>query len=265
MVLFSGSAVATISPDYLIAVENGEVPGRSLIRALGERESMGTTASGEDIWRGNELTPAPTSDTSVPTPPAGGEQMTISCESSSDTAAGSGVQSVRIHYLDDSGNEQTEDKATNGGTVDTTATNIRFVNDFYAVAAGSNGVAEGHVKIHAKSDAGLVYNMIAAGGNKSMVPLRMVPAAKTGILIGWHAEEAQSKRCSVRIRSTDMFGALLPGTFCFKDPAYINGTATGFLPVYASVPALSIIKVSAWPDAVGAEASCGYLLMLIDD
>ena len=33
----------------------------TIMRALGERLTMGTTASGEELWRGNELADAPTS------------------------------------------------------------------------------------------------------------------------------------------------------------------------------------------------------------
>ncbi|MCP3675276.1 MAG: hypothetical protein GY829_12495, partial [Gammaproteobacteria bacterium] len=52
----------TTMTDYLTEVALGNVEGVSIIRALGERETMAVTASGEDIWRGNELTsPVPAS------------------------------------------------------------------------------------------------------------------------------------------------------------------------------------------------------------
>lgn len=226
---------------------------------------MGTTATGEDIWRGNELSPAPTSDVTIPTPDPAGEQMVVVSENAGDAAAGTGVRTARLHYLDAAGDEQAEDVALDGTSpVSTVATDIRFVNDFYALTVGSTGVADGHIKVYKSGSAGLVYTMIAAGGNKSLVPHRMVPRAKSLTLVQWHAAEAQAKRCAFRIRSTDMNGVLLPGVFCFKGVCYLNATASGDLSVPCLVPALSIVKVSAWPDAVGAEGSVGWWGILQD-
>jgi len=94
----------------------------------------------------------------------------------------------------------------------------------------------------------------------------MVPRGKKLYLKGWDVAEAQGKRCAFRIRSTDMNETLLPGVFCFKGTHYINGTSSGELPlVRPPIPAFSIVKVSGWPDAVGAEGSCGWWGYLIDE
>ncbi|MCP4339795.1 MAG: hypothetical protein GY799_13110 [Desulfobulbaceae bacterium] len=244
----------------------GSVTGRAVVNAMGERESMAVVVTGEDVWRGNELTPEPTSTTTIPTPADVGEQMTVVSEDANDTSAGTGVRTVEIHYIDASGDEQEETVTLNGTTgVNTVATNIRFVNDFYTLTVGSNGVAEGHIKIYKTGSVGLVYNMIAEGGNKSLVPHRMVPAGKTLVLTGWHCTEAQDKRVVYRIRSTDMHGSLIAGVFCFKDVAYVRKTATGWMPLNISVPALSIVKISAWSDQASAEGSCSWSGELVDD
>ena len=107
--------------------------------------------------------------------------------------------------------------------------------------------------------------MIALGGNKSLVPHRMVPIRKSLALRGWHSAEAQAKRVNMRIRSTDMEGVLLPGVFCFKDAVYLKQTTSGQLQLADKIPALSIIKVSGWPDAIGAETSCSWWGILVDD
>ncbi len=240
-------------------VAAGSVPGHEIWTALGERESMGTTATGEDVWRGNELSPAPTSHVLIPTPDSAGEQMTVVSESANDAAGGTGIRTLRLHYLDAAGDEQVEDVTMNGTTgVNTVATNIRFLNDMHALTVGSLGVAADHVKIYKTGTVGAVYNMIAGGGNKSLVPHRMVPRAKKLVLVGWHAEEAQGKRCAFRIRSTDCCGALVEGVFIFKGVAYTNKTTSGELRLTVPIPALSIVKVSAWPDASGAEGSVGW-------
>jgi len=256
------------TPHYdLVAIAKGDITGYSIFTGLGERESIQVTASGEDMWRGNELTPAPTSHTMIPTPPAIGEQMTLVSESNADNGAtATGILTLRLEYLDATGAEQTEDITMNGTTtVNTVATNIRFINDMYALTVGSNGVAEGHIKIYAQSDSGLVYNMIALGGNKSLVINRMVPLGKKCILVTWDCQEGQNDRCAYRIRSTDMNGVLIPGVFCFKDTCYIKNVASGALPLYVSVPALSIIKISAWADTINAEGSASYIGVLMPE
>ena len=244
--------------DYFLEVAQGNIPGSSIMSAMGERLSMGTTATGEDVWHG--------AASSVPVPVDAGEQMEVVSDDAGDASAGTGVQTLRIHYLDASGAEQTEDVTMNGTTpVVMTATNIRFVNDMYALTVGATGVADGDIDIYKQGAAATVYNMILAGGNKSLVPHRMVPVGKTLTLKGWQATEAQGKRVALRIRSTDMFGVLIPGVFCFKGSAFIDNTATGELSLNTTLPALSIVKVSGWPVVGGAEASCSWWGVIVDD
>jgi len=91
----------------------------------------------------------------------------------------------------------------------------------------------------------------------------MVPAGKTLILKGWHCSEAQGKRLAFRIRSTDMNGVLIPGAFCFKGTSYMKLGESGELSMNIAVPALSVVKVSAWPDQAGGEGSCGWWGILV--
>ena len=254
--------------DYYTQVALGNVPGRSIMSAMGERINVGTTAAGEDIWRGNDLsgTPAlPASTTDIPVPSDAGEQMTMICENSNDTLAGTGAQKVRIFYIDDKGEEQTEDLDTAGlSEVDTVATNIRFINDYCAFQTGSVGVSVGNIRFYKKGANTLVYGMIAAGGNKSLVPHRMIPAGKILILKAWHAEEARGKRSNVRIRSTDTQGVLHSGAFCFKGSAFVNASTTGETSIHEKIPSFSIIKVSAWAVALGGDVGCGWWGELVE-
>lgn len=248
------------------AVAMGKVPGASIMAAMGEREGIGTTAQGEDIWRGNDLTPAPTSTTTIPTPADAGEQMTVVSEHATDTIAGVGVQKIKLHYLDATGAEQTEEIEMNGTTgVDTVAIDMRFINDMYTVQVGSNGVSVGHIKIYKKGSVGLVYSMIEAGGNRALVPHRMVPIGKKLLIKEWHSTEAQAKRVAYRLRSTDMNGVLLPGIFCFKDASYLKQAASGDYRNNILIPALSIVKVSGWAVVLGGEGSCGWWGILFND
>ena len=255
--------------DYYKNVAAGNVPGSSIMRAIGERINVGTTPAGEDIWRGNDLssTPAaPGSTTSIPDPSSSGEQMTFISESDADNGAtATGVLTLRIFYIDAAGAEQTEDLTMDGvAEVDTIATDIRYINDVCSLTVGSNGVAVGNIRWYRTGTNTRVYGMIAAGGNKSLVPHRMVPAGKALILKGWHAEEGRGQRINVRIRSTDVDGVLAPGVYCFKDTAFVNRSSLGELPLNEKIPALSIVKVSGWAVVVAGDVGCSWWGEVID-
>ncbi len=240
-----------INPSHVVA---GDVTGERYVHRMGEREAMGTGAAGEDIWRGTAV--------SIPKPADAGVQMAIISGDAADAAAGTGAREVTIEYLDASGNEQTTTVVPNGSSaVNLTPTNIRFINDCYVTDVGSNGVAVGQLDIHLSGAVSTVYDMIAAGGNKSLVPHFMVPTGYELLLEGWHAEEAQNKRVNVRIRADcTPRGVANIGMFLFKDTCYMTKASTGPLSLHYKIPALCTLKVSGWGDtgSSGAEVGCGW-------
>ncbi len=261
----TGDPFFNIPADFHTEVANGNVPGHTIMSAMGEFESGNVDTDGEDICRWEDVGgPA-----RLPQPADIGEQLTFISSSNADNGATTtGVLTVKMHYLDASGDEQTETVTLNGTTgVDTVATDIRFVQDIYALTVGSNGVAQGNITCYKKggSIANDLYQFIFLGGNKSLVPHRMIPNGKHLILKGWHAEEAANQRCAFKIRSTDMYGVLVPGVFCFKDVAYMDGSVTAERIMNVNIPSLSVIKVSGWSDQAGTEGSCGWWGVLIDD
>jgi hypothetical protein len=262
-----------VSPsDTVLDITKGNTPGSITFRGMGERESTGTTTQGEDMWRGNELSSTPAalaSHTTIPTPASAGEQMTIISENANDTSAGTGARTMDIEYLDATGNTQHETVTMNGTTaVNTVATNIRFVNNFHVQTVGSNGVAEGHIRIYKTGDATLVYNMIHSGGNQSLVPHKMVPLGKQLHLKEWHCSEGNNKRLVIRLRADcdDHIPSVIhPGVFLFKSTAYLNQSASGQIALGYVIPALSIVKVSVWGVVTNAECACHWWGILVDD
>jgi len=248
-----------------IAVQAGLKPGWRIMDAMGERQSMGTTATGEDVWHGNALVPAATAE--IPYPGAAGVQMQLVCENAGDTLAGAGVQKVRIDYILPNGTEAFIDVETTGGAVDIAIPLIRFVQDMYAIqwGAGATKTAIGNIKVWEKATTTNVFNMIKAGGNKSLVPNRMVPAGHIYIPQGWHSTEAKSKRVAYRPRATcTPDGLTLLDGFLFKDDSFIIASAGPEMRLTDCVCALTRMKVTAWPDAVGAEGSVHYWGYLVD-
>jgi len=256
--------------DFKVAVQMGKINGFRVFKALGERETISTTVTGEDVTRLNELSgvPAlPASTTTLPTPADAGEQMTFISEDDADNgAAATGILTLDMHYLNADGVEQEEIITMNGQTeVDSDATDIRFINEIHALTVGANGVAEGNIRVYKKGSNTLVYNMIEAGGNMSLVPHRMVPKGHALFLQGWHATEAKDQRCAFRIRATARDGILTPGTFNFMDVAYLKAAASGELSLTDIIPALSIVKVTGWNVIASAEGSTGWWGYLVEE
>ena len=256
----------TLDNSNIFSIAQGNVTGVTIINAMGEWEAGTVNSDGEDCCRWADVS----GPSRLPTPSLSGEQMSIVSSNNADNGAtATGVIMVRINYLDADGNEQAENVTLNGTTsVDTMATNIRFINDFYTLTVGSNGVSEGNISIYKKGGTigNDLYNLIARGGNKSLVPHRMIPLNKTLYLQAWHAEEAQDKRSAIRIRSTDMHGELISGVFCFKDTVYMRKATSGEISLHGiKIPALSIVKITHWDDQSGTEGSCGWWGYLVDN
>lgn len=261
-----------LDPTLILAIMQGRVTGYRIMRGIGEREGAGSGV-GEDVWRGNDLSSVPSALAShvvIPAPADAGEQMTVISESDADNGAtATGALTVKIDYLDASGDEQQTTVTMNGQTaVDLTPSDVRFVQSMHVATVGSNTVAEGNIRIYKKSDAALVYNMIAATGNQSMVPHRMVPRGKTLYVVSWVPSESQGKRVAVRLRAdcTDDLPSIRQAqVFLFKSSAYINKSTPGEIPVAVQVPALSVVKASAFPDTIGSDISVSWWGILVDD
>ncbi len=250
--------------DYFIEVARGNIAGHTAFKGYGERENVQVTAQGEDVWRGTATT--------VPTPADAGEDMFIVSDDDEDGAAGNtGILTVRIHYLDASGDEQSVDRTMAGTTpVAISGLNIRFIQSTHALTVGSNGVAVGNITIYKSGASSTIYSIIEIGGNKSLLTNRMVPNGKTLYVTSWHGtvvgKTAQDQQIALRLRSTDHDGVIFPGVFLFKDTMYLKlGGMAVTLNCRIKIPQLSIIKVSAWGDVANAECSAYWDGILIDN
>jgi hypothetical protein len=241
------------------SVLRGEIEGQEPFGATGERESMAVDPAGEDIYRGNDLTPPALPR--IPAIPDEGILMSVVCENPDDKAGGPGAEEVTIEIIKPDGDRGNIVVPLNGTTPVNILDSIRFSNDMYVSKIAAGEVALGNIKLYETSDGTFtkVHNMIGAGGNQSLVPHRMIP--KGYIFTGefWHAEEAQNRRVTFRIRSTDKNGVRMPGIFLFKDVAYLKQSTSGPQKLFFKAPELSIIKISGWATLTsGAEASCSW-------
>jgi hypothetical protein len=236
--------------DYGHEISAGNLPGHIHLWAKGERASVAIDARGEDIWRG----PTPR----IPHPAVAGERMTVKSNDANDTNGGTGINTIRIEYVTGSGICLFEDITLDGGSVNTVATDIAFVNHMFATSVGSNGVAEGNVDIHKLSDDTVVYNLISLGGNMSLTCALRIPDNVTYFINEWHGGITGNKPSDVRLRSTDWNNILYNGdnpVFLFKDVIPMGeSTFDRNLTPPIRVPGGTTIKISVWATQSGGKA-----------
>lgn len=248
-----GADGAPRSMSYTTAIALGQVTGHVSFRGFGQRQSLSAAVTGDDVWEGTATT--------CPIPASAGEQMTLVSTSASDASAGTGVRTIDVHYLDATGNEQSEIVTMNGVTpVNTVATNIRFVQSIHANTVGSNGTAVGTISIYKTGAATTIYNVISPGGNMSLNSARMVPFGKTFYLTNLSVAGASNKSISVKLRATSTFEDILTsGFFLFKDVTFIqNSSREKTFRVPLKFPALCILKATCYSSQAGGDMSVNF-------
>ena len=223
-----------------LSVARGDIAGSKCFEGFGEVTTEGDEDN-IDVW---------IADNTQPEPFTAGYQPNLISSSTNDTAAGIGIRTVDVHYLDVLGAEQTERVILNGTTlVNMSSTDVMFINDMHAVSVGSNLVAFGNVDARRTTT---VTQRIGLAGNLSLSSMRQVPAGKNLFVSGWHASavsDGGGKEATMRLRSSsDISGNLFSGVYVFKDTVKAVESATGWLPfpVPIHIPALATIKVSTW-------------------
>lgn len=224
----------------------GQITGR----ALGNVQN-----TPQDLWDG------PTAQYVFPTV---GQQMRVVSSSANDAAAGTGAQTVYIHYLDGNYKEQLEIVTLNGVTpVLTVATNILRINGMHVGRVGSGGVSAGNISLTNTGNT-ITYGFITAGYNTAHQAIFTIPAGYTGYASHFQASSGSTGThfCQINFRATCHAGVLLPGVFLSQDT--ISGQNTGYAVNYPTpivIPAMTDIKVSAVADAVNANVTAVAALM----
>jgi hypothetical protein len=112
--------------------------------------------------------------------PAAGLQMSIVSTSAQDSAAGTGIRSIVLNYLDADLMPHSETITLNGTTpVLTTATNIRWVGEIHLHTYGSGKAFAGNLTV---TNGGTRYKFISAGSRTTRSSAYRVPAGKRLII-----------------------------------------------------------------------------------
>lgn len=195
----------------------------------------------------------------------------INSTSVQDLTAGTGVDRVRIVYLDASGNQQVMTASLNGTTAVSIGSGIAYVQwmeSYHSVTASREAAGDLTISsINGVATVATTIEMIAANGNRSMSARYKVPTGKNAYLIGWDSH-AINATMDVRLRATVFADdRALANAHHFQDAMYLpSGTADDEELDYLCCPAGSEIKVSAIPGSAPAGNRCNttFRLLLVD-
>lgn len=243
-----------VATDYLDQIGIG-IAGHDTLHGFGDRYGASASALGDDVWMGSaSVIPMPNQTV--------GEQMTVVSTSLNDTLAGTGIQKLDIHGLDATGAEVSEVVNMAGTTpVNTVRTDWRFIQSIHTEQVGTGMLADGDIAIYRTGDTARVYNLIDSGGNMSLSSARMVPAGKTLIITGWSCGSTSDKDVVMRLRATSTFEhTLTQGLFfLFKRTMALKNNSR-YMPLRPPerIPALAIVKITAWSTQAGGTISAGW-------
>ena len=164
-----GNKLRVSSMPYLYDIAEGNVSGHEGWELFGYNGDIGTTE--EDLWTAGAKYVWPLAE----------QQMEVVSTSGDDDGdpAGTGVQTVTIHYLDDDLIERSTTVTLDGTTaVDTAVSDIYRVQSLHTATVGTGGKAAGVISL--RNTAGsVVYAQIAAGYTANRGGYYTVPAGKT--------------------------------------------------------------------------------------
>jgi len=160
----------TITNNSIVDINRGSFSGQSTIRVVGVNPSIVTNTSEKICLNGtmNWLTSATTFE--------------VVSTNTNDTAAGSGVQSVKIYGLDENWALANEIIAT-AGTSDSTATTTTFIRVFHAECINNGtygGTNLGNITIKTSADS--VHMVIGIGDGITKFGGYTIPSDSTGYI-----------------------------------------------------------------------------------
>lgn len=157
------------SMPYLYDIAEGNVTDHTSFAKLGYNADVGATE--EDIW---------TQGGTYPWIASPGIALEVVSDSGNDTLAGTGVQKVRVSYLDGDYSAQSQVLDMAGATpVPLTDTTVLRVNSIRATQVGTGGVAAGNITCRLVGGAATVYRAIVAGFTRGRGATYTVPLGKT--------------------------------------------------------------------------------------
>jgi len=235
---------------YKQSVCMGIISYTDTILKFGKNESVGAGAY-EDIWFTGGTEALLTS----------GETMDIVSSSGDDDSAGTGIQTLTIHGLDDNYSIIKETITMDGVTPVTTTTEFLRVYRAFGETAGTEGANVGTITITA-STAASVHGTLEIGRNQTQKTQFTIPASFFGLLLNLHVSALKNDQYVVDIRLREE-GAVENTLFSFQGIEVvpdINFTIPFLLPPKSNMRVCAISTGGG-----GASINAFYQLLFVNE
>lgn len=205
--------------DFFYEVAAGRVPGKVAKHIVGFNPDVDTAPV--DVWDGDALYVWPTT----------ARLHDFSSDDASDAAAGTGARTARIHYLDATGLEATEDVTLNGTTPVTTAATMTAINFVEILTAGSTSSNVGTITFTAQTD-NTISSVILPTNNSTLQAIYQVPSDKQALAVSFFASTDRGE-CAVTF-----FNQPTAGLFIRRFKLQISASASSIFLLPLTLPIL---------------------------
>lgn len=205
--------------DFFYEVAAGRVPGKVAKHIVGFNPDADTAPV--DVWDGDALYVWPTT----------ARLHDFSSDDASDAAAGIGARTARIHYLDATGLEATEDVTLNGTTPVTTAATMTAINFVEILTAGSTSSNVGTITFTAQTDS-TISAVILPTNNSTLQAIYQVPSDKQALAVSFFASTDRGE-CAVTF-----FNQPTAGLFIRRFKLQISASASSIFLLPLTLPIL---------------------------
>jgi hypothetical protein len=244
-----GSTVDDI-PFYL-AVQQGKVPGYSMVNKFGYNSSIGSGAF-ETIWETGNDYPWQSSAVTVD----------VVSDDTNDDVAGTGARTLRIQGLDGSYNLAEETVDMDGTTTVTTTQTFLRVFRMSVETAGTSGNNVGNISVTYTGGSDVAAT-ITAGNGQTLMTLYTIPAGYTGYLLSMNISSGKDQEMEFKFiqRNNSVANA------AFQTKQFLDvrgGQTTVIFNAINVIPQKSDIYVSGKASSTSS-ASASFDLLLVQD
>jgi len=244
-----GSTVDDI-PFYL-AVQQGKVPGYSMVNKFGYNSSIGSGAF-ETIWETGNDYPWQSSAVTVD----------VVSDDTNDDVAGTGARTLRIQGLDGSYNLVEETVDMDGTTTVTTTQTFLRVFRMSVETAGTSGNNEGTITVTYTGGSDVAAT-ITEGNGQTLMTLYTIPAGYTGYLLSINLSSGKDQEMQFKFIQRDNSVA----NAAFQTKQFLDvrgGQTTVIFNAINIIPQKSDIYVSGKASSTSS-SSASFDLLLVQD
>ena len=244
-----GSTVDDI-PFYL-AVQQGKVPGYSMVNKFGYNSSIGSGAF-ETIWETGGQYPYQSTAVTVD----------VVSDDANDDVAGTGARTLRIQGLDGSYNLAEETVDMDGTTTVTTTQTFLRVFRMSVETAGTFGNNVGNISVTYTGGSDVAAT-ISPGDGQTLMCLYTIPAGYTGYLLSLNVSSGKDQEMDFKFiqRNNNIANS------AFQTKQFLNvrgGQTTVIFNAINVIPEKADIYVSAIASSTSS-ASASFDLLLVQD